>query len=188
MDEMTCPGRALKFYGKAWTIGDLVEKALEDKEFYGRSGGGVTLSGGEPLFFWEWAYEFFSACKRAGLSTCLDTSLYAPAEAVERLFGVTDMWLPDCKAADDGLHRRLTGVGNAAIKRNLELLVGKKAKLEVRLLSVPRLTDGEDLAARRSYLRSLGIPDSSIVELEYLDYARSKYGALGMKDTMPEKL
>ena len=188
MDEMTCPGRALKFYGKAWTIGDLVEKALEDKEFYGRTGGGVTLSGGEPLFFWEWAYEFFSACKRAGLSTCLDTSLYAPAEAVERLFGVTDMWLPDCKAADDGLHRRLTGVGNAAIKRNLELLVGKKAKLEVRLLSVPRLTDGEDLAARRSYLRSLGIPDSSIVELEYLDYARSKYGALGMKDTMPEKL
>jgi hypothetical protein len=55
-------------------------------------------------------------------------------------------------------------------------------------LSVPGLTDGQDLTARRKYIRSLGIPDSSVVELEYLDYARSKYLALGMKDTMPVKL
>lgn len=187
MDEATCPTRALKLYGKPWTIDALVQKALEDKPFYDRSGGGVTLSGGEPLFYWQWAYEFFSACRAAGLKTCLDTSLYAPEAAIEKLLEVTDMWLPDYKVEDDALHRKLTGVSNKVIKRNLERLVTVKARLEVRALVVPRLTDGEDLVARRAYLRSLGIPDKSIVELEYHDYARLKYLALGMKDTMPKK-
>ena len=78
MDEATCPTRALKLYGKPMTIVDIVANALEDKPFYDESGGGVTLSGGEPLFFWEWAAELFKAFKAVGLHTCLDTSLYAP--------------------------------------------------------------------------------------------------------------
>lgn len=187
MNEATCPTRALKLYGKPFTVEALVKKALEDKPFYDRTGGGVTLSGGEPLYYWEWAYEFLSECKKAGLNTCLDTSLYAPPAAIEKLLPVTDMWLPDFKADDDDLHRKVTGVSNKIIKRNLVRLVEAKAKLEVRLLSVPRLTDGADLAARRKHVHKLGIPDSSVVELEYLDYARSKYLALGMKDTMPPK-
>ena len=67
-----------------------------------------------------------------------------------------------------------------------ERLVAAKAKLEVRCLVVPGLT--EDMPARYAYLDSLGIPRSSVVELEYHDYARSKYLALGQKDTMPEKV
>ena len=98
MDEATCPTRALKLYGKPMTIDEIVAKALEDKPFYDESGGGVTLSGGEPLFFWEWAAELFKAFKAAGLHTCLDTSLYAPPAALEALLPVTDMWLPDYKA------------------------------------------------------------------------------------------
>ena len=81
MDEATCPTRALKLYGKPMTIEEIVAKALEDKAFYDTSGGGVTLSGGEPLFFWEWAARLFKAFKAAGLHTCLDTSLYAPPAA-----------------------------------------------------------------------------------------------------------
>ena len=95
MNEATCPTRALKLYGKPFTVEALVKKALEDKPFYDRTGGGVTLSGGEPLYYWEWAYEFLSECKKAGLNTCLDTSLYAPPAAIEKLLPVTDMWLPD---------------------------------------------------------------------------------------------
>lgn len=56
-DEATCPTRAFKLYGRPWTQDALVAKALEDRAFYDASGGGVTLSGGEPLFFWEWAAE-----------------------------------------------------------------------------------------------------------------------------------
>ena len=187
MDEATCPTRALKLYGKPMTIDEIVAKALEDKAFYDQSGGGVTLSGGEPLFFWEWASELFGAFKAAGLHTCLDTSLYAPPAAIERLLPVTDMWLPDYKAEDDALHTRYTGVSNRIVKANLERLVAAKAKLEVRMLIVPGCTDGADINARHDYLRSIGIADCDVVELEYLDYARSKYLALGMKDTMPEK-
>ncbi len=187
MDEATCPTRALKFYGKPMTIREIVQKGLEDKAFYDRSGGGVTLSGGEPLFFWEWTRELFSEFRKAGLHTCLDTSLYAPPAAIEVLLPVVDMWLPDFKADDDALHQRCTGVSNKIIKKNLERLVRAKAKLEVRMLVVPNLTDGADLVARRNYLRSIGIADKDVVELEYFDYARSKYLAFGMKDTLPPK-
>ena len=187
MDEATCPTRALKLYGKPMTFDEIVAKALEDKVFYEKSGGGVTLSGGEPLFFWEWAAELFKAFKAAGLHTCLDTSLYAPPAAIDAMLPVTDMWLPDYKAHDDELHVKFTGVSNGIVKANLERLVAEKAKLEVRCLKVPGCTDGDDLAARHRYLASLGIPDSSVVDLEYYDYARSKYLALGMEDTMPHR-
>ena len=116
MDEATCPTRALKLYGKPMTIEEIVAKALEDKAFYDTSGGGVTLSGGEPLFFWEWAARLFKAFKAAGLHTCLDTSLYAPPAAINALMPVTDMWLPDYKAEDDARHQKLTGVSNRIIK------------------------------------------------------------------------
>ena len=187
MDEATCPTRALKLYGKPMTIEEIVAKALEDKAFYDESGGGVTLSGGEPLFFWEWAAQLFKAFKAAGLHTCLDTSLYAPPAAIDAMLPVTDMWLPDYKVEDDALHIKHTGVSNGIIKANLERLVAEKVKLEVRCLVVPGCNDGADILARHRYLASIGIPEKSVVDLEYYDYARSKYLALGMKDTMPPK-
>ena len=185
MDEVTCPTRALKLYGKPESIDSLVAKAVEDKSFYDRTGGGVTLSGGEPLFFWEWTVEFLRRCKAKGLHTCIDTSLYAPPAAIAAMLPYVDMWLPDYKAEDDALHVKYTGVSNRVIKKNLERLIAAKAKIEVRCLSVPTCTDGADLAARHRYLNSIGIPESAIVDLKYYDYARSKYLALGLKDTMP---
>ena len=188
MDEATCPTRALKLYGKPMSIDEIVAKALEDKAFYDESGGGVTLSGGEPLFFWEWAAELFKAFKAAGLHTCLDTSLYAPPAAIDAMLPVTDMWLPDYKADDDALHVKFTGVSNKVVRENLKRLVAANAKMEVRCLAVPGCTDGADLAARHAYLDSIGVPEASVVDLAYYDYARSKYLALGMPDTMPPKM
>ncbi len=185
MDEATCPSHAFKRYGKPWSIDEIVAKALEDKAFYDASGGGVTLSGGEPLLFWEWARELFRAFREAGLHTCLDTSLFAPADAIDAMLPVTDMWLPDLKAFDDDLHIRCTGVSNAPVKANLARLAAAGAKMEVRCLAVPGLTDGADLEARHRWLESIGVPSAAIVDLEYHDYARSKYLALGREDTMP---
>ncbi len=187
MDEVICPGRAFKVYGKEWTIADIVAKACEDRPFYEASGGGVTISGGEPLLFPEWTAGLLRALRAEGLHTCVDTSLFAAPSVIESLLPLADMWLPDFKVADDALHRRLTGVSNEPIKRNLAMLAAAGASLEVRCVSVPGLTDGADLVARHDYLHSLGIPESSIVDLEYHDYARSKYLALGMPDTMPPR-
>jgi pyruvate formate lyase activating enzyme len=187
MDEASCPTGALKLYGKPMSIPEIVAKALEDKVFYEQSGGGVTLSGGEPLFFWEWAVELFTAFKDEGLHTCLDTSLYAPSFAVEKMLPHVDMWLPDFKAEDAARHKKYTGVSNSVIKNNLEMLVKAGANLEVRMLIVPSCTDGKDVVDRHRYLRSIGIKDEDVVELEYMDIARSKYAALSMPDTMPPK-
>ena len=187
MDEATCPTRALKFYGKPMSIAEIVDKAMEDKAFYDESGGGVTLSGGEPLFFWKWTAELFKAFKAKGLHTCLDTSLYAPQAAIDALLPLTDMWLADYKAEDDARHRKYTGVSNRVIKKNLERILAAKAKVEVRCLVVPGCTDGNDIVARHRYLNSIGISEKCIVDLEYNDYARSKYLALGIPDTMPKK-
>ena len=187
MNETTCPTRALKQYGKALTMDAIVDKALEDRAFYEESGGGVTVSGGEPLFFWEWTAELLRRFKKNNLHTCLDTSLYAPSAAIDAVMPYVDEWLPDYKAEDDALHQKFTGVSNRIIKRNLEHLLSAKAKVEVRCLVVPRCTDGADIKARHRYLASIGVCEDRIVDLEYHDYARSKYLALGMKDTMPAK-
>jgi len=184
MDESTCPTRALKLYGKPMSIPKIVAKALEDRIFYDESGGGVTLSGGEPLFFPEWTGALLRAFKDAGLHTCLDTSLYAASAVVDSLLPLVDMWLPDFKMADDTLHRRCTGVSNILIKANLSRLAAVGAKMEVRCLAVPGLTDDADLAARHEWLRSIGVPEPSIVNLPYHDMAHSKYLALGMTNAM----
>ncbi len=185
MDEATCPTRALKLYGKPMTMDEIVAAGLEDRAFYEATGGGVTLSGGEPLFHYEWVAALLRRFKEAGVHTCLDTSLYAPPAALDAVMPYVDMWLPDYKASDDAVHLKYTGVSNAVIKKNLARLVAAKAKMEVRCLVVPGCT--EDMPARYADLDALGIPRSQVVELEYLDLARSKYLALGMKDTMPPK-
>ena len=89
------------------------------------------------------------------------------------------------EACDDATHQKYTGVSNTVIKKNLERLVAAKAKLEVRCLVVHGCT--EDMPARYAYLESIGISRKDVVELEYFDYARSKYQALGIPDTMPKK-
>lgn len=186
-DEATCPTRALKLYGQAISIEKLVAKALEDQAFYQSTNGGVTLSGGEPLLFPEWTFSLLKAFKTAGLHTCLDTSLFAKPETIEKLLPVVDQWLPDYKAHDENLHKRCTGVSNKLIQQNLEYLVRAKAEMEVRCLVVPGYTDGEDIRQRHHYLKAIGIPKKNIINLEYFDYSRSKYLALGLKDTLPPK-
>lgn len=185
MDEAICPTRAFKIYGTEISIDNLVAKALEDKAFYDESGGGVTISGGEPLFFPEWTAEFLKRMKNAGLHTCLDTTLFASEKVIEMVSPYVDMWLPDFKVFDDAKHIKLTGVSNVQIKHNLEKIAEAGFPIEVRLIVVPGCNDGEDLEARHRYLDSIGISRESRVELEYHDYARSKYLALGMTDTMP---
>ena len=185
MDETTCPTRAFKRYGMPMSIPKIVGKALEDKPFYDESGGGVTLSGGEPLLFPEWTEAVLRAFKEVGLHVCLDTSLFAEPSVIDSLLPLVDLWLPDFKADDDMLHRRWTGVSNMPIKANLSRLAAAGAKMEVRCLAVPGLTDGADLARRHDWLHSIGIPESAIVDLDYHDMARSKYHALGMPDCMP---
>ena len=98
--EPECPGGALKLYGRRTTVKEALRLALEDRSFYGESGGGVTLSGGEPLVQPEFTQAFLSALKENGIHTALDTCCFVPREALRAVLPVTDLFLVEFKHAD----------------------------------------------------------------------------------------
>lgn len=99
---------------------------LADKDMYDATGGGVTVSGGEPLLWPEFCRELFGILKNHGVNTALDTSLYAPWEKIEPLLPLTDTFLVDLKAPDAATHRLLTGVGNVKVVFSPEIPVVRR--------------------------------------------------------------
>lgn len=180
-----CPGQALTPYGRRWTVQEVMETALEDQNFYETSGGGITLSGGEPLLQPVFALAILQEAKRHGLHTALDTCGFVPRSVLEKALPVTDLFLVDFKHADEEIHRRLTGQSNRIIRKNLQFLSDSGANIEVRIPFVPGCnTDDENMHDTGRFLGGLHIRTVRI--LPYHDMARSKYAALELADTMPE--
>lgn len=180
-DETTCPGRAYRVYGREMSVREILNLALADREFYAASGGGVTVSGGEPLLYPEFVRELLTGVRGAGVATAVDTCLHAPRQAVTEVMDAADLWLADLKAADTGLHRRLTGVDNRQIIDNLRYLSDSGAQIEVRLPLVPGCTDSEgNLRGCGEILSPLRI--RAVRVLPYHGLAAAKRKALGMAD------
>ena len=100
-----CPSGALKLIGTWWTPEAVVELALRDKRFYDRSGGGMTISGGEPMAQFEPVLETLKLAKGSGIHTCLDTCGQAPLAQYRQILPYVDLFLWDIKATGAGLHR-----------------------------------------------------------------------------------
>lgn len=182
--EPGCLGNALKLYGQRMTVEDALKIALEDCAFYRESGGGVTLSGGEPLIQTEFSLEFLAALKKAGIHTALDTCCFVPREALQAALPVTDLFLVDFKHADSAEHRKLTGQPNERILDNLRFLSESGAKIEIRIPFVPGCNDSDaNMEASGRFLGALNI--ECVKLLPYHSLARTKYASLGMPDTMP---
>jgi pyruvate formate lyase activating enzyme len=114
-----CPSGAMSFTGREWTLDGLVKEVLKDKDYYRAFGGGVTVSGGEPLSQYRFVARFFERLSEAGVHTALDTCGLAPAAALEAVLPHTDYVLFDIKLLDPALHKRFTGHTNEVILRNL---------------------------------------------------------------------
>lgn len=182
--EPVCLGNAMKLYGRRMTVDECMAVALEDAEFYRNSGGGVTLSGGEPLFQPDFALAFLAALKKAGIHTALDTCAFVPREALAASLPLTDIYLVDFKHADSETHRRLTGQPNERIKENLRFLSESGAQIEIRIPFVPGCSDSdENMRATGDFLGGLRL--SCVKLLPYHALARTKYRSLHMPDTMP---
>lgn len=183
--EAVCPEGALKFYGSVISLDDALSTALEDEAFYRESGGGVTLSGGEPLLQSEFLSAFLTALKSRGIHTAVDTCLFVPTAVLEKVLAFTDLFLVDFKHPDSGIHRQLTGQPNEQIRKNLEILSQKHVQIEIRIPIIPGLNDSEKtIRETGEYLSALDIRQVRL--LPYHALARSKYAALGMEDTMPD--
>ena len=183
--EEVCPVGALTVYGKEVTLDEVLREALEDRDFYGASGG-VTLSGGECLLQANFCADLLSRLKAEGIHTAVDTCGYVPRETIDKIAPFTDLFLYDLKAFDEDVHIRLTGRSNALILDNLRYLdtLGKKA--EIRIPYVPR-ANGEQIDKITDFINSLH-NITAVRVLAYHNFALSKYEALGMKNTSPEGL
>ena len=185
--ESICAEKANKLFGTATTASQILPELMLDKPFYEKTGGGVTLSGGEPLLQTAFVCELVHLLKAEGIHTAIDTSLSVPRASVERVAAEADMFLCDIKAVDDALHRQLTGLGSSEILENIKYLDSIGMPMEIRFPLIPDMNDGEaeKVAEFISHLKNV----RAVKALAYHDLARTKYAALGleypMKDTQP---
>ena len=176
-----CPARALMVWGKDMTVDELMKVILEDRSFYARSGGGVTLNGGEVMLQWEFAELLLRACRQAGIHTCVESALHCPPEHLERVLDQTDLLITDIKHMDSEIHRALTGVGNERILDNIRLAARRGTRMVVRTPVVPdRNNSAGSIRAIAAFLRDeVG---SALVQYQLLPYRKmgtEKYDTLG---------
>ena len=166
-----------------WTVGGLLRELERDIRYYDRSGGGVTLSGGEPLGQPEFVLELLRACRSRELHSAVDTSGCVDPQVLGEVAGLCDLILYDIKSMYDDAHRRWTGAGNTLILENLELLDGLDVETWIRLPLVPGVNDDpENLDEMIGLLRGMRFRRVSV--LPYHRIAEGKYRRLGLTDRM----
>ena len=137
----TCPSSALQISGRAMTVEEICSEAEKDLAFYGKEGG-ITLSGGEPLFQ-PAAIDLLSYCKEKGLNTAVDTCGYFPEDMLAPAVASTDLFLWDIKDTDDARHKQFTGVSNKTILENLKKADELGAKIKLRFILVNGVNSNE---------------------------------------------
>lgn len=139
-----CANGALELAGMEMSCDEIMEIVLRDRNYYKNSGGGLTVSGGEPMFQAEFTAALLAAAKKEGLHTCVESSLYCGFGSLERIIPYTDLFLADFKESDDSLHKKFTGAGNALIKENIGRLSECGARMVLRCPVIPGLNDRAD--------------------------------------------
>ncbi len=181
-----CPQSSLEIFGTEMNADEICAALLKDKDFYTESGGGITLSGGECLLQSEACREILKTMKQNGINTAVDTCGFVPRAAIDRVMPYTDTFLYDIKAIDEDVHIKCTGQSNKTILDNLVYLDNCGAKSEIRIPYIPNYNDGQ-INKISKFLSGLNHVVRVRV-LPYHNYAASKYAALGMGNTLPEKL
>jgi len=140
----TCYAGALELTGKTVDVEELIEAALEDMPFYETSGGGVTLSGGEPLMQVGFVEAFLRQAKQHQIHCGLETCGYVPWKNIERVLPLVDVWMYDIKDTNDKCHTKFTGKSNKLIIENLQKLHDHEASIIIRLPIIPGCNDRSD--------------------------------------------
>jgi pyruvate formate lyase activating enzyme len=161
------------------TIGLALEWLLEDKDYFSRSGGGLTLAGGEPLAQVEFVKALFEICRNHNIGTAMETCGEASWSDFEQLTGLVDYYLYDIKHLDEQRHRQYTGVGNRRLLANLNKLSQRGEKIILRLPLIPGYNDSEaEARAIYNLMREIEVMEVNI--LPYHGLGREKYARLGL--------
>ena len=181
-----CPNDAREIAGEKMSAMDAYKKVSQDKMFYDSSNGGVTISGGEIMLYPEFCCAVFELCHENGISTAIESSMFASIETIEKIMEYTDLVICDIKHMDSELHEKYTGVGNEKILENIKYVrnVLKKPMI-VRTPVVPGMNgDVENISKTAEFIaHNLG-KDTLYQLLPYHNLGESKLESLGR----PEKL
>lgn len=169
-----CPCDLIAVAGKVWDSDALIEKLLSQAGVLKALGGGVTLSGGEPLMQHEFAYEILTALK-GKVHRSIETSGFAPSEIFRKVAGECDFVIMDIKIADDAMHKLYTGVSNKQIIENATWLKGAGIPHLFRTPLIPDITDTEENLRAISAI----VGDDKIELLPYNHLAGAKYESVG---------
>lgn len=181
-----CPTGALRIIGRRMSVEELIKEIEKDTIVYDSSGGGVTFSGGEPLFQPLFLKEAIKECKGRKIHVALDTSGHAPPEIFESIAKYVDLFLYDLKLMDSKEHEKYTGVPNKLILQNLMALVkkGRGRDVIIRVPVVPNITDtDENIRKLIEFIQQL----RGVEEVDLLPFhdVSEKYMRIGKKYLMP---
>jgi pyruvate formate lyase activating enzyme len=176
-----CPADAREICGREMTVGGVMEAVMKERIFFEQSGGGVTLSGGEPLAQFDFAMALLDECKRNGVNTAVDTCGFVDSRNLLDAAAATDIFLYDLKHMDAEKHRELTGVDNEVIKSNLVRLGESGARINARVPFIPGANSDEaNIRATGEFLsRVKGVELVSL--LPYHTAAEDKHKRWGME-------
>ncbi len=180
-----CLFNALKVAGTEMSVEQVMAEIRKDRRFYETSGGGLTITGGEPMLQIEFTLELLKAAKAEGIHACLETCGWASQRAYQSALPLVDLFLFDYKATDPETHRRLTGADNALILSNLDFLYQNGASILLRCPLIPGVNDDPGhlagiAALDRQYPRLAGIE-----LLPYHNIGNDKYERYGLKNPLP---
>jgi len=175
------PKGETRICGKSRSAEDVVEEVLRDRPFYANSGGGLTLSGGEPLAQAAFCGEILRRTHEAGVHTAIETSGYAPFEVIESVEPFVDLWLYDIKQLDAEKFLKYTARPMEPVLANLRHLNAHKRRIVLRLPMIPGLNDDDgELAAIGRLADELDSVEALDVE-PYVPYGVDKAQKLGLK-------
>ena len=180
-----CTADALELLGRNETAEAVLREVLRDQAFYQNSGGGLTVSGGEPLLQSEFLLALLKGAKTEELHTCIETCGFASKEVLREAAKYTDLFLFDIKETDDARHQELTGVPFTPISENLHYLSSLGASIILRCPLIPGINDREEHLAEIARLAA----ELAVQEVNVMAYHRlgdGKYDAIGTENPFPD--
>jgi pyruvate formate lyase activating enzyme len=182
-----CPYTALVRYGEMMTVVEVWDKVKRDKMFYDASGGGVTVSGGEPLLNARFTKELFELCQSEGINTCVETCGFVNRDMLLEVLPLTDLFLFDLKHVDPTIHLQYTGQSNKLILGNAAYLVQAGVKIIFRQPLVIGVNDSPDhIREIAGFLNGLGENALNLQLMPYHRLGQDKYKALHQTYKMAE--
>ena len=176
-----CPSAALKFDGCTMSSEEVVSEVMKDVHFYETSGGGVTLSGGEPLWQPEFSFEILRRCKEKGLHTAIETCAHAEWSVLEKMKDLVDLFLIDLKHMDNDDHLKITGRNNGLILDNTSRLAKQKpSSVAVQFPVVTGYNDSRDnIESLARFMQDAGIGSIDVIPFHKL--GQHEYEELGLE-------